>query len=227
MSTLEPKSLSEWRKRRTEARMEALPTATCEICGAPFKLTRTNRKTCGAKECSMALSRTHKATHRERESAEPLGHFSVCEICGTLYKSSYGQTRTCGSEDCQRLRSLARRKERLAQNGAISTIDAVRRCSICAAEFKPHRPHQVTCGGRECQKTHNRRAAQAYRDSLKRGTATTDAEDRLLYQFTGSPKPQRKRKRICLKCDRPFYSDVNRICHACHESNEDIYLWGG
>lgn len=54
-------------------------------------------------------------------------------------------------------------------------------------------------------------------DKPKTAKAAKQAKDRRKHNFKNKNK-----KRICLKCDREFLSDGDRLCRACHESNSII-----
>lgn len=156
-------------------------------------------------------------------TTKPGGYTLVCQVCGDKFKARYRGKHICDKPECKQKQA---RKNYLAyqmrHNKGIKHLDIVKTCPHCGKEFKPKRHNQHTCGSAQCMDKRHRELTAIRTEQVKKGIkpAPTPKFDKELRRVIEAPTITRN----CLKCGKPFKTDVNWICDPCHEINAEIYM---
>lgn len=140
--------------------VSALGTATliraaaryCEICGARYRRTYPEQRTCG-RECGVTLKRRNRGPSIRSIPETPVAIVAVaeCEMCEVAFVTPDRDRTTCSTQCAKRLswrRSNEKRRSEWDQSA--------RGCPVCFADFRPTGPLQRYCTD-ACMKRARRR----------------------------------------------------------------------
>ncbi len=181
---------------------------TCPICGKEIP---SHRRLFCSKKCSViAANRAWKNRGKTGDSQVPL-----CQMCGTPITGR--RAKYC--EKCRSKHVILAQREKRRHYQKRPVNSRVATCVICGKEFETNRKNRITCSA-EC----------SYKRQLEVNKKHKQIEKNLDSIYVLNNDRQIK---TCLKCDRKFISNGNRICPRCTAENENICngseigLWNG
>lgn len=172
----------------------------CAICGAPFTVKGSQRKTCGSQECQATLRKRFMAEYKaKRKPVRPEPeHPPTCAVCGQVIRDQNRYRTTCGDTKCQdehyRMKQ-AEYRERARQGKPAKELFA---CEICGKVVPRKKITSKTCGGPECRKELHKR---------KNNEINYRARDQRIYLKNGLPVERKEGPptRKCPRCGKPSY----------------------
>lgn len=213
----------------------------CPYCGNWFypkyyKDENKKSRTCSNPKCVYEHKKQNrkKLIYKTKKALLTLvtpDNVSVCGICKAPFVRKRKDQKTCGNRACRAARGNKTFQERKRLDIEAEELSREKLdfgvCPVCNTTFLKTTPNKKLCGSEECRKEFtNRRQRSRTVEKNETGyvtdiKASTKKKEENFFVI----KKYELVIRNCLKCGRPFKTDIMWLCPTCKKINEKTYRW--